>query len=40
MEREDALAFLAETRVGRDDLAAWTELARALFGTSEFLMRF
>ncbi|MBU6178933.1 MAG: DUF1553 domain-containing protein [Verrucomicrobia bacterium] len=40
VEREDALAFLAETRVGRDDLAAWTELGRALFGTSEFLMRF
>ena len=39
-EREDGLAFLAEARTGRDDLAAWTELARALFGTNEFLLRF
>jgi len=39
-EREDALAFFAEARAGRDDLAAWTELARALFGTNEFLLRF
>ena len=40
VERKDALAFLAETRVGGDDIAAWTELARALFGTNEFLLRF
>jgi hypothetical protein len=39
-EQQDALAFLAGTRTGHDDLAAWTELARALFGTNEFLLRF
>jgi len=39
-EREDAIAFLAEARSGDDDLAAMTELARALFGTNEFLLRF
>lgn len=39
-ERAEALAFLAEARATGDDLAAWTELARALFATNEFLLRF
>ena len=39
-EKDEALAFLSDARAGGDDLAAWTELGRALFGTSEFLMRF
>jgi hypothetical protein len=39
-EQDEALAFLSDARAGGDDLAAWTELGRALFGTSEFLMRF
>jgi hypothetical protein len=38
-EREEALTFLAGARSGGDDLAALTELARALFGTNEFLLR-
>jgi hypothetical protein len=38
-EREDALAFLRQSRaVG--EAHAWTELARAMFGTNEFLIRF
>ena len=38
-EREDAFAFLQAARsVGENH--AWTELARALFGTNEFLLRF
>jgi len=39
-EQEEARAFLSEARAGGDDLAAWTELGRALFGTNEFLLRF
>lgn len=39
-EQTDALAFLAASRAGSaDPSAAWTELARALFGTNEFLLR-
>ena len=38
-EQDDALAFLATSR-SRGELHAWTELARALFGTNEFLLRF
>ena len=39
VEREDALAFLQATRTA-SEASAWTELARALFGTNEFLIRF
>jgi hypothetical protein len=38
-EREDALAFLHASRAGGEEVA-WTELARALLGTNEFLLRF
>ena len=38
-EREDALAFL-QTSKAAGETPAWTELARALFGTNEFLLRF
>ncbi len=38
-EREDALAFL-QTSKAAGETQAWTELARALFGTNEFLLRF
>jgi hypothetical protein len=38
-EREDALAFLHASRAGGEDVA-WTELARALLGTNEVLLRF
>jgi hypothetical protein len=42
-ERDEALAFLKDSRAGAESgeaLSAWTELARALFGTNEFLLRF
>ncbi len=38
-EREDALAFLQAAKAA-GETQAWTELARALFGTNEFLLRF
>jgi hypothetical protein len=38
-EREDALTFLQASRAAGEP-QAWTELARALFGTNEFLLRF
>ncbi len=38
-EREDALAFLQASRAAGEE-HAWTELARTLFGTNEFLLRF
>ena len=38
-EREDALAFLNASR-SAGETQAWTELARAMFGTNEFLLRF
>jgi hypothetical protein len=38
-EREDALAFLPASKAA-GETQAWTELARALFGTNEFLLRF
>ncbi|MBU6303513.1 MAG: DUF1549 domain-containing protein [Verrucomicrobia bacterium] len=38
-EREDALSFLQASRAA-GETRAWTELARALFGTNEFLLRF
>jgi hypothetical protein len=38
-EREDALAFLQASKAA-GETQAWTELARALFGTNEFLLRF
>ncbi|MBL9144093.1 MAG: PSD1 domain-containing protein [Verrucomicrobiaceae bacterium] len=38
-EREDALAFL-QISSSADKIQTWTELARALFGTNEFLLRF
>ena len=38
-EREDALAFMQASKVA-GETPAWTELARALFGTNEFLLRF
>jgi len=38
-EREDALAFL-QTSKAAGETPAWTELARALFGTNDFLLRF
>ena len=38
-EREDALTFLQASKAAGES-QAWTELARALFGTNEFLLRF
>ena len=38
-EREDALAFLQAAHAA-GETKAWTDLARALFGTNEFLLRF
>ena len=38
-EREDALAFLQASRPAGEE-HAWTELARTLLGTNEFLLRF
>lgn len=38
-EREDALTFLNSAGT-TEDVPAWTELARALFSTNEFLIRF
>jgi hypothetical protein len=38
-EHEDALAFLHASRAA-GETQAWTELARALFSTNEFLLRF
>jgi hypothetical protein len=38
-EREDALTFLQASKTAGEP-QAWTELARALFGTNEFLLRF
>ncbi|MDH4453597.1 MAG: PSD1 and planctomycete cytochrome C domain-containing protein [Verrucomicrobiota bacterium] len=38
-EREDALTFLQASKAA-GETQAWTELARALFGTNEFLLRF
>jgi hypothetical protein len=38
-ECEDALAFLQAAKAA-GETPAWTELARALFGTNEFLLRF
>ena len=38
-EHEDALAFLQASKAA-GETPAWTELARALFGTNEFLLRF
>jgi hypothetical protein len=38
-EREDALTFLQASKAA-GETPAWTELARALFGTNEFLLRF
>jgi hypothetical protein len=38
-EREDALAFLKASKAA-GETPAWTELARALLGTNEFLLRF
>ena len=38
-EREDALAFLQASHAA-GETQAWAELARALFGTNEFLLRF
>lgn len=37
-EKDDALAFLQSARV-MGEVPAWTELARALFGTNEFILR-
>ena len=39
-EKADALAFLKEAGVGTPAATVWTELARALFGTNEFLLRY
>jgi Protein of unknown function (DUF1553)/Protein of unknown function (DUF1549) len=39
VEREDALTFLQASKAA-GETPAWTELARALFGTNEFLLRF
>lgn len=39
-EKADALVFLKDTGVVASASAAWTELARALFGTNEFLLRY
>jgi hypothetical protein len=38
-EREDALTFLQASKAA-GETPAWTELARTLFGTNEFLLRF
>lgn len=38
-EQVDALVFVNESRA-KGEAFAWTELARALFGTNEFLLRF
>ena len=38
-EQEDSLAFLQASRATGEE-HAWTELARTLFGTNEFLLRF
>jgi len=38
-EREDAMAFLQASKAA-GETQAWTELARALFGTNEFLLPF
>jgi hypothetical protein len=38
-EQEDSLAFLQASRAAGEK-HAWTELARTLFGTNEFLLRF
>jgi hypothetical protein len=38
-EREEALTFLQASKAAGES-QAWTELARALFGTNEFLLRF
>jgi hypothetical protein len=37
-EQDDALTFLESSRAA-GEVPAWTELARALFGTNEFLLR-
>jgi hypothetical protein len=37
-EKDDAIAFLHPSRAA-GEVTAWTELARALFGTNEFLLR-
>ncbi len=37
-EQQDALEFLQSTQAG-GATQAWVELARALFGTNEFLLR-
>ncbi len=39
-EEADAFAFLKDAEITTSATAAWTELARALFGTSEFLLRY
>jgi hypothetical protein len=39
-EQADALAFIRDSSVTGSALGAWTELARALFGTNEFLLRY
>jgi hypothetical protein len=39
-EKSDALAFLKDADVTKSAPNAWTELARALFGTNEFLLRY
>ena len=39
-EQADALLFLKDADVGAAARKAWTELARALFGTNEFLLRY
>ncbi|MBX7212219.1 MAG: PSD1 and planctomycete cytochrome C domain-containing protein [Verrucomicrobiaceae bacterium] len=39
-EKADALAFLKDADATTSPSAAWTELARALFGTNEFLLRY
>jgi len=39
-EQADALAFLKDTSPATPAATAWTELARALFGTNEFLLRY
>jgi hypothetical protein len=38
-EHQDALAFLLTSHAA-GETKAWTELARALFATNEFLLRF
>jgi hypothetical protein len=37
-EKDDAFTFLQSSRAA-GEVTAWTELARALFGTNEFLLR-